>query len=146
LSNLSRNCLNANNSYANNPRNGESFRDRLGWAITIQNIQTDLGLQRSPFPDLGLLGDYVFVYDHEKELALQDRHNDLWLEEYKKEKRRAHVQEIVDSSMFTEQEKEWMEECAPQITADVTYNNGESRHAERIVMPNLFDMRRNSHM
>ena len=26
---------------ANNPKNGESFQDRLGWAVTIQNIQTD---------------------------------------------------------------------------------------------------------
>jgi hypothetical protein len=40
---------------ANNPRNGESFQDRLGWAIKIQNIQTDLGLQRSSFPNLGIL-------------------------------------------------------------------------------------------
>lgn len=93
---------------ANNPKNGESFHDRLGWAITIQNIQTDLGLQRSSFPDLGLLGDYVFVYDHGKELELQDQHYDLWLEEYKKEETRAHLREIVDSSMFTEQEREWM--------------------------------------
>src|ERR687897_3539337 len=30
-----------------NPRNGETFQDRLGWATTIQNIQTDMGLQRS---------------------------------------------------------------------------------------------------
>jgi hypothetical protein len=30
-----------------NPRNGESFQDRLRWAVTIQNIQSDLGLQRA---------------------------------------------------------------------------------------------------
>ena len=33
----------ANESLLNN---GESYQDRLGWAITIQNIQSDLGLQR----------------------------------------------------------------------------------------------------
>ena len=45
---------------ANNPRNGESFQDRLRWAIRIQDVQTDLGLQRTSFPNLGLLGDYIF--------------------------------------------------------------------------------------
>src|SRR5688500_10910607 len=33
-----------------NPKNGESLQDRLGWAIKIQNLQTDLGLQRTAFP------------------------------------------------------------------------------------------------
>src|SRR5918996_673372 len=28
-----------------NPMNGESLQDRLGWAIKIQNIRSDLGLQ-----------------------------------------------------------------------------------------------------
>jgi hypothetical protein len=61
-----------------NPKNGESFQDRLRWASTIQNIQTDMGLQRSSFPDLGLLGDCVFAYDLEKEMELQTDHDELW--------------------------------------------------------------------
>ena len=79
---------------ANNPKNGESFQDRLGWAVTIQNIQTDLGLQRSAFPDLGLNGDYVFAYTISKQMELEDLDNELWLKEYKK-KRRTHIQEIT---------------------------------------------------
>src|SRR5918996_1562995 len=126
-----------------NPRNGESFQDRLGWATTIQNIQTDLGLQRSSFPNLGLLGDSVFAYDLNKELELQAKHTDLWLKDYKK-KKRAHIQEIVHSSMFTEQKKEWMEEYVPQYTTGVSYDN-KGRCVERIVMPNFFDMRRGYH-
>jgi hypothetical protein len=126
-----------------NPKNGESFQDRLGWATTIQNIQTDLGLQRSSFPNLGLLGDSVFAYDLNKELELQAKHTDLWLKDYKK-KKRAHIQEIVHSSMFTEQEKEWMEEYVPQYTTGVSYDN-KGRCVERIVMPNFFDMRRGYH-
>jgi hypothetical protein len=123
-----------------NPRNGETFQDRLGWATTIQNIQTDMGLQRSSFPNLGLLGDSVFTYDLEKELELQTEHDELWFKEYKK-KKRAHIQEIVNGSMLSEQEKEWMEEYAPQVTTDITYNDKENRYEERITMPNLFDMR-----
>ena len=126
-----------------NPKNGESFQDRLGWATTIQNIQTDLGLQRSSFPNLGLLGDSVFAYDLNKELELQAKHTDLWLKDYKK-KKRAHIQEIVHSSMFTEQKKEWMEEYVPQYTTGVSYDN-KGRCVERIVMPNFFDMRRGYH-
>jgi hypothetical protein len=122
-----------------NPRNGETFQDRLGWATTIQNIQTDMGLQRSSFPNLGLLGDSVFTYDLEKELELQTEHDELWLKEYKK-KKRAHIQEIVDPSMLTEQEREWMKEYASQFTTDITHGN-ENRYVERIIMPNLFDMR-----
>lgn len=53
-----------------NPKYAESFQDRLGWAIKIQNIQTDLGLQRSAFPDLGLEGDYVFAYSISKQMEL----------------------------------------------------------------------------
>jgi hypothetical protein len=63
-----------------------------------------MGLQRSSFPDLGLLGDSVFTYDIEKELELQTDHDELWFKEYKK-KKRAHIQEIVDASMLTEQER-----------------------------------------
>jgi hypothetical protein len=122
-----------------NPKNGESFQDRLGWAITIQNIQTDLGLKRSSFAELGLLGDSVFAYSLEKELELQDQHDELWFKKYE-EKKRAHMREIVNGSMLSEQEKEWMEEYAPQVTTDITYEN-ENGYVERVTMPNLFDMR-----
>ena len=102
-----------------------------------------MGLQRSSFPDLGLLGDSVFTYDLEKELELRAEHDDLWLKEYKK-KKRAHIQEIVHSSMLTEQEKEWMKEYVPQYTIGVSYDN-KGRYVERIIMPNFFDMRGNYH-
>ena len=125
-----------------NPKNGESFQDRLGWAITIQNIQTDMGLQRSSFPDLGLLGDSVIAYDIRKQLELQDQHDELWFKEYEK-KRRADIQEIVDASMLTEQEKEWMDEYPPQSVTAPTYDK-ENSYVERIIMPNFFDMRKNS--
>jgi hypothetical protein len=126
---------------AKNPKNGESFQDRLGWAITIQNIQTDLGLQRSSFPELGLLGDSVFMYNLENELELQTEHDELWFKEYKK-KKRARVEELVDASMLTEQEKEWMKEYASQFTTGRIHDN-ENKYVERIIMPNLFDIRRN---
>ena len=70
---------------ANNPRNGESFQDRLRWAIRIQDVQTDLGLQRTSFPNLGLLGDYIFLYDKEKELELQTEENELWFKKVQRE-------------------------------------------------------------
>jgi hypothetical protein len=123
-----------------NPKNGESLQDRLGWAIKIQNIQSDLGLQRSAFPELGIEGDYVFCYNLSKQMELEDLDNELWLKEYKK-RRRAHVQEIVDASILSEQEKEWMEEYSPQVTTDITYNDKENSYEERVTMPNLFDMR-----
>jgi hypothetical protein len=103
-----------------NLRNGESLQVRLGWAIKIQNIQSDLGLQRTAFPDLCLEGDYVFCYDLSKQMELEDLDNELWLKEYKK-KRRAHIQEIVDASMLSEQEKEWMEEYASESPTHPTY-------------------------
>jgi hypothetical protein len=112
-----------------NPLNGETFQDRLGWAIAIQNIQSDLGLQRTAFPDLCLEGDYVFCYDLSKQMELEDLDNELWLNEYKK-KRRAHIQEIVDASMLSEQEKEWMKEYASQSAKDITYGK-ENRHVKR---------------
>ena len=126
---------------ANNPRNGESFQDRLRWAIRIQDVQTDLGLQRTSFPNLGLLGDYIFLYDKEKELELQTEEDELWFKRYKKNKR-AQIQEIVDASMLSEQEKEWMEEYKLQSLSHPTDDN-ENRSMEHITMPNLFDMRRN---
>jgi hypothetical protein len=127
---------------ANNPRNGETIQDKLFWAQMIQNIQTDLGLKRSSFPQLSLVGDVVFAYDIEKELELQDKHDELWFKEYEK-KKRAHIQEIVDASMLTEQEIEWVEEYAPQFTTEITHEK-ENGYVERVVMPNLFDIRRNS--
>ncbi|MGH9953147.1 MAG: hypothetical protein ACRD5J_16135 [Nitrososphaeraceae archaeon] len=128
---------------AANPKNGESFQDRLRWAITIQNIQTDLGIQRTSFPTLGLEGDYVFTYSISKQMELEDLDNEIWLKEYKK-KRRTHIQEIVDASMLTDCEKEWMKEYALQTAMHPT-SDDTNRYAEHIVMPNLFDMRRNSH-
>jgi|GEM_PF-659749 len=125
---------------ANNPRNGETIQDKLFWAQMIQNIQTDLGLKRSSFPQLSLAGDYVFVYNQEKELELQDQHDELWFKKYE-EKKRAHRREIVNGSMLSEQEKEWMEEYPPQIRTDITYNTKKNRYEERVTMPNLFDVR-----
>jgi hypothetical protein len=61
------------------------------------------------------------------------------------EKRRAHIQEIVHSSMLSEQEREWMKEYASQSVTVPTYDN-ENRYVERIVMPNFFDARRNCHI
>jgi hypothetical protein len=52
----------------------------------------------------------------------------------------AHIQEIVDASMLTEQEKEWMEEYASQSLMHHTHDVTNS-HVERVIMPNLFDMR-----
>lgn len=128
---------------ANNPRNGETIQDKLFWAQMIQNIQTDLGLKRSSFPQLSLAGDYVFAYDLEKELELQTEHDEFWLK-YKKRKA-ARIQEIVDASMLTKQEKEWVEEYAPQFTTEITHEK-ENGYVERVVMPNLFDLRRNYHI
>jgi hypothetical protein len=125
-----------------NPKNGEPFQDRLGWAIAIQNMQTDMGLQRSSFSDLGLLGDSVFANDIRKQLELPDQYSEQWLKVCKKNKR-AHIQEIVDASMLTEQEREWMNEYPPQSVAAPTYDN-ENSHVERIIMPNFFYMRKNS--
>jgi hypothetical protein len=125
---------------ANNPRNGETFQDKLGWAIKIQNIQTDLGLQRSSFPNLGLLDDYVFAYNQEKELELQTEEDELWFKEYKK-KKSVHIKEIVDTSFLTEEEKQMMrEEFGPAMQME-----SQNRSVERIIMPNFFDVPKNHH-
>ncbi len=84
-----------------------------------------MGLQRSSFPDLGLLGDSVFAYNIRKQLELQDQHDELWFKEYEK-KRRAHIQEIVVISMLNEQEKEWMNEYPPQSVTAPTYDKENS--------------------
>jgi hypothetical protein len=115
----------------------------LRYAVIIQNIQTDLGLQRSAFPTLGLEGDCVFAYSESKHMELVDLDTELFLKEWKK-KKRAHIQEIVESSMLSEQEKEWMEEYALQSLPGQTYDNANG-YVERVVMPNLFDMRRDYH-
>jgi hypothetical protein len=126
-----------------NPRNGESFQDKLRWAITIQNIQTDLGLQRCAFPTLGIEGDYIFTYSLPKQMELEDLDNEIWLKEYKK-KRRTHIQEIVDASMLTDCEKEWMKEYTSQSLMHQTDGNANG-NMERVIMPNLLDMRRIYH-
>jgi hypothetical protein len=51
---------------ANNPRNGETIQDKLFWAQMIQNIQTDLGLKRSSFPQLSLAGRCNFCIRYRK--------------------------------------------------------------------------------
>jgi hypothetical protein len=123
--------------HANNPRNGEPLQDKLYWASMIQAIQTDLGIARSSFPQLSLLGDLVFLYDKDKELELQEQHDELWYTDYKK-KKREHIRKIVDASMMTEKEiDEMREEFGPAIQMD-----SQNRYIERIIMPNLFDMHR----
>jgi hypothetical protein len=125
---------------ANNPRNGESLQDKLYWASMIQSIQTDLGIARSSFPQLSLLGDLVFLYNKDKELELQEQHDELWYKEYKK-KKREHIRQIVDASMMTEKEiEELREEFGPAIQMDA-----QNRYVERIIMPNFFDVRKNYH-
>ena len=57
-------------------------------------------------------------------------------------KRISAIQEIVDASMLSELEKEWMEEYKLQSLSHLTDDN-ENRSMEHIIMPNLFDMRRN---
>ena len=56
-------------------------------------------------------------------MELEDLDNELWLKEYKKN-RRAHIHEMIDSSMLSEQEKDWMEEYPPRVTTDMTYDRG----------------------
>ena len=115
-------------------------RINLDWASMIQSIQTDLGIARSSFPNLSLLGDIVFLYDKNKELELQEQHDELWYTDYKK-KKREHIREIVDASMMTEKEiEEIQEEFGPAIQIDAR-----NRYIERIIMPNLFDTRNNYH-
>jgi spore coat polysaccharide biosynthesis protein SpsF (cytidylyltransferase family) len=72
---------------------------------------------------------------------IEDLDNELFLKEWKK-KRRAHVKEIVHSSMLSEQEKELMKGYASQSVTVPIYDN-ENRYVERIIMPNFFDVRKN---
>ena len=74
-----------------------------------------------------------FAYNQEKELELQTEENELWFNEYKK---RTHIQEIVDTSLLTEEEKQWLpEEFAYRHTlTQQTYDPTSRRHVERITM------------
>jgi hypothetical protein len=85
----------------------------------------------------------VFTYDLEKEMELQTDHDELWFKEYKK-KKCAHIQEIVTVSMLTEQQKEWMGEYELEPLTNPTCDDA-NKCVERMVMPNLFDTRRNCH-
>jgi hypothetical protein len=124
-----------------NPRNGESFQDRLYWGQLIQSIRTDLGLLRASFPNLGILGDVVWMYDLNKQSELEDLHNEMELEEYKK-KKLAHIREIVDASMMTDKEIELMkEEFGPGIQMDA-----QNRYIERITMIDMLSARKNYHI
>ncbi|MGB7632601.1 MAG: hypothetical protein WBL68_02655 [Nitrososphaeraceae archaeon] len=120
---------------ANNPKNGESLQDKLYWASMIQAIQTDLGIACSNFSQLSLLGDLVFLYGKNKELELQEQHDELWYTEYKK-KKRVHIRQTVDASMMTEEEIEEMrEEFGPSIQLDA-----QDRYIERIIMPRFVEI------
>ena len=99
------------------------------------------GNNSSSFPNLSLLGDIVFIYDKDKELELQEQHDELWYTDYKKRRRERRIREIVDASMMTEKEiEEIQEEFGPVIQMDAR-----NRYIERIIMPNLFDTRKNYH-
>lgn len=101
----------------------------------IQAIQTDLGIACSNFSQLSLLGDLVFLYGKNKELELQEQHDELWYTEYKK-KKRVHIRQTVDASMMTEEEIEEMrEEFGPSIQLDA-----QDRYIERIIMPRFVEI------
>lgn len=106
---------------ANNPVNGESIFDRMYYAQLIQDIQSELGVARTSFPQLGLLGDITFLYDKIKELELQNEHDELKYKEYKK-KKKEYIKTIVDSSMITDEEKNWL------------YDGVIPEYAERLIM------------
>lgn len=73
-------------------------------------------------------------------MELPEQHDELWYTDYKK-KKREHIREIVDASMMTEKEIEKIqEEFGPAIQMDAR-----NRYIERIIMPNLFDTRKNYH-
>lgn len=101
--------------------NKETFFDRMYWAQLVQDIQSDLGVARASFPQLGLLGDVTFLYDKIKESELQDSHDELWYKEYKK-RRKQHIKEIVDSTRISDEEKEWL------------YDGIIPEYAERLIM------------
>lgn len=106
---------------ANDPRKGEGMFDRMYYAQLIQDIQSELGVARTSFPQLGLLGDITFLYDKVKELELQNDHDELWFKEYTKKKKQ-HIKTIVDSSMITDDEKNWL------------YDGIVPEYAERLIM------------
>lgn len=65
----------------------------------------------------------------------EDLDNELWLKEYKK-KRRAHVQEIVDTSFLSQEEKEWLYEGFISIypTFQQTFDAISRQYVERVTM------------
>jgi hypothetical protein len=100
---------------ASDPRRNEGFLSRLNWAMVIQNIQTDLGIKRTSFPQLGLLGDYIFLYDSQKQEEMKEEHEELSKEEKRKrweEKlaKRAHIREIVHSSFLSDTERTYLKD------------------------------------
>lgn len=95
-----------------NGHGNEGYFERLSWAIAIQNAQTDLGIKRASFPQLGLLGDYIFLYDKEQEAELRTLLKDIKDEDKKEELRRqkakykSHVSKIVETSYMADSERE----------------------------------------
>jgi|SRR5689334_21023535 len=89
----------------------EGYFERLAWAITIQNVQTDLGIKRMSFPQLGLFGDFIFMYDKQQEEELRQYLKDIPMEQRddlrrRKQEYKHHVSTIVESSFMTDAEKE----------------------------------------
>src|SRR3954470_701131 len=89
----------------------EGYFERLAWAIAIQNVQTDLGIKRMSFPQLGLLGDFIFLYDKEQEEELrgylkdtpEEKRDDL---RRRKQQYKGHISSIVETSFMTDTERE----------------------------------------
>ena len=125
-----------------NPKNGESFQDRLRWASNDSEHTDRHGIAKKFVSGFGITWRFCFHIWPRKRIGIQKTNDELWFKEYKK-KKCAHIQEIVDASMLTEQEKEWMNEYQPQSVTAPTYDK-ENSHVERIIMPNFFDMRKNS--
>jgi hypothetical protein len=93
----------------------EGYLERLNWAIKIQNLQSDLEIQRASFPHLGLLGDRIFLFDKEKEEEIRSA-EELTKEEYEeyrrqKNQKRNHIRQIVHIDELTDVERE----CLPDF-------------------------------
>ena len=93
----------------------EGYLERLNWAIKIQNLQSDLEIQRASFPHLGLLGDRIFLFDKEKEAEVKAT-DDMAKEEYEEYRRqkiakRNHIRQIVHIDELTNAERE----CLPDF-------------------------------
>ena len=119
---------------SNDPRKGETIFDRMSWAQKIQDIETDLSLPRSSFPQLGILGDVVFMFDKMKELDLQDLHDEEKEKQWKKE-RKFYARQIVQASHLSYQEQQWLrDDFAGAVIS------GQNGYVEKISMINAFDM------